>query len=65
MHIVLIDLHTEHSRVPLYVVPFGVGLQSLQRGGVLQPRLQFGGVDEEVDDTLRVEERICWKLEEC
>lgn len=40
--VVLINLHTEHSRVPLNVVPFGVGLQSLHHGGILQPRLQFG-----------------------
>lgn len=53
VHVVLVDLHAEHLRVALDVVPLGVGLQRLLDGGILQPGGQFGGVDQVVDDALR------------
>ena len=53
VHVVLVDLHAEHLRVPLDVVPLGVGLQRLLDGRILQPGGQFGGVDQVVDDALR------------
>ena len=60
MHVVFINLHTEDLRVTLDVVPFGVGLQRLLDGGILEPRGQFGGVNQVVDDTLRGEgEETC------
>lgn len=55
MHVVFIDLHTEDLRVALDVVPLGVGLQRLLDGGILEPRGQFGRVDQVVDDALRGE----------
>lgn len=55
VHVVFIDLHTEDLRVALDVVPLSVGLQRLLDAGILEPRGQFGGVDQVVDDTLRGE----------
>ena len=55
VHIVFIDLHTEHLRVALDVVPLGVVLQRLLNGGIFEPRGQFGREDQVVDDTLRAE----------
>lgn len=37
--VVLIYLNAEHGRVSLYVVPLGVGHQSLRNRGILDPRL--------------------------
>ena len=75
VHVVLVDLHAEHLRVALDVVPLGVGLQRLLDGGILQPGGQFGGVDQVVDDALKRErlhvtaaERFwsdCWRADIC
>lgn len=54
VHVVFIDLHAEHLRVALNVVPLGVGLQRLLEDGVLEPGGEFGGVDQVVDDALEV-----------
>ena len=53
VHVVLVDLHAEHLRVALDVVPLGVGLQRLLQAGVLQPALQLRGLGQEVDDALQ------------
>lgn len=52
VHVVLVDLHAEDLRVPLNVVPLGVGLQRLLDAGIFKPSAQFGRVDQVVDDAL-------------
>lgn len=53
--IVLINLHAEHSRVLLDVMPFGVRLQGFLNGLVFNPYLQLGVDHQVVDDTLKIE----------
>lgn len=53
VYVVFIDLHTKDLRVTLYVMPLGIGLQSLLDGCILEPGGQFGRVDQVVDNTLR------------
>lgn len=55
VHIVLIDLYTEHLWVTLNVVPLCVQLQRLLDGLILQPSEQFGRVNQVVDNTLERE----------
>lgn len=54
--IVLVYLNAEHGRVSLYVVPLGVGHQSLRDRGILYPRLQLQGLDQVVDYALEVKQ---------
>lgn len=53
--IVFINLHAEHSRILLNVMPFSVRLQGFLHGLVFNPYLQLGVDHQVVDDTLKIE----------